>query len=155
MDITVVHGSNSGDGSSIVLVPSARIDAVWPTVEEFFEKGAPYWEEYCSLPTIMDSLRAGRCSLWLAMKGGEVQLTGLTEFTTYPKQKVLRITWIAGKGLKYFMPLYAVIERWAMQQGANRVEVLGRLGWLRLLEPEGFDLHSFLIVKDLEPMTEH
>lgn len=66
---------------------------------------------------------------------------------------VLRVTkrahvWLAGGSLAEIVNRLPETERWAVNQGCERLSLVGRKGWNRVLAPYGFEPQTML-VKDL------
>lgn len=71
-------------------------------------------------------------------------------FHEYPNKKVLRI-WLAGGILKSDLtPVLECAVREADRLECDAIEVEGRKGWERVLQPHGFKHKRTVLVKELE-----
>lgn len=121
----------------------------------------------------MDTLREWeRCSGWIeaalyksgathtsedvrkAVEEGRVQFWPgegcalVTEVLEYPQSRRVRV-WLAGGDLGEIAGMLETGERWARLIGAEAIEVVGRHGWKRVLESDGFEEKAVYLVKEL------
>jgi hypothetical protein len=131
------------------------VDMMWERISALLFMGREYWEKYTSMEEIKKRIKKGQYQLWLAEDSGGPYLAMLSTIDIYPKQKVLRIFWMGGTRLDETLPLLDYIELWAHRSGCGMVEVIGRWGWMRVLDKYGYDPRSVLLVKDISGIREH
>ncbi len=150
------HFSDNRDTKwHLLLVTPDLLATMWDRVVPLLLQGRQYWEEFSTIDALRAQIEAGQMQLWLCLDEDGPFIGFLTQFDIYPKTKVCRIVWISGQGLSRVLYALPSIEIWAKRQGASRVEVLGRVGWIKLLENGGYELKSFLLAKDLSGMEVH
>lgn len=74
---------------------------------------------------VLDTLASGATQLWLGERSALV-----TEIIVYPRLKAC-LVWLAGGDLTEVVEIQRDIAEGAQQRGCSRLEVKGRLGWLR------------------------
>ncbi len=140
---------------AVMLWSGAPIDYIWEDVEPLLRQGEEYLTPYYSLADVHTLLHAGKLVLWTAADEGGIVLVMLVELVDFPACAIARILYIGGSGVRKVLPLIDFLHLWARRQGAGRIEVNGRPGWLRLLEPKGYLFESVTLVRDLSDVKEH
>lgn len=143
----------SAQGYELQPVPPQHLSALWPHVYPFLEKGREYLEDYLELEQLYPLVYEGTFDLWIGTHFSQLEIVGLSQFLIYPKIKTLRILWVAGEGIRNFIPFLDFVELLASRSGCSKVEILGRQGWARLL-PD-YRPTAILLEKDIEMVTEH
>ena len=147
--------SSDEEPQTLHLMQPPGVDISWDRIAALLLTGREYWEKYTSLEDIKERIKKGQYQLWLAEDLGGPYLAMLSTIDIYPKQKVLRIFWMGGQRLESALPLLDFIELWAHRSGCEMVEVMGRWGWMRVLDKFGYMPKSILLVKDISGIREH
>ena len=121
-------------------VPPDEIDYIWPSVKDLIEAALDRSglfginDAYCHVVN-------GTWQLWVVHEkrndqwsGAQIECVVLTEIIDYPKDKVLRVTMATGSDRTKWVDRIEVIEGWAKSLGCERIQVLGRPGWERVLK---------------------
>ena len=140
MAIEQQPGVFSADGRRVDLlkVTAATLAEVWPTAYGLLE---PMDHQTCCLVQRLDVpelVLLDRMQLWLLNDAQEFFFAVLTELRAYPRGLMLNTFWASGHNMRNAVPLLPYIEHWAMGQGATMAQVQGRVGWMRVLEKEGY-----------------
>ena len=138
-----------------MLWSGAPIDYIWEDVEPLLKQGEELLAPWYSLADIHTLLHGGRLVLWTAADEGGIVLVMLVELIKFPASEIVRVLYIGGSGVKRILPLVDFLHLWARRQGADRIEINGRPGWLRLLEPKGYLFESITLVRELDDVKEH
>ena len=88
--------------------------------------------------------------LWaLITADGEPEVVAVlvTEIIDYPRRRVLDLALMAGDRMELWIDSLPVLERWAVANGVDQVQVHGRKGWERVT---GYPVRAVLLVKELE-----
>lgn len=91
---------------------------------------------------VIDALVSGRAFLWAFRSSGAI-----LEFEDYPQMRICR-NWAAGGELEDVLAMRVPSEEWARRNGAQRMEICGRQGWVRKIP--GYRKRSVWLSKDLE-----
>ncbi len=152
MDIKVQHGPSLVEEETyeILLVTPDLLKLFWEDVKELLLETHETWDEYDTLHSIHEALTVQERHLWVCVDLEGVFLAGMTCFDTYPVQKVLRLMWLGGTRLYQVLWFIKHVERWALMKGASKVEVPGRGGWQKFLEPYGYKYKQVLLTKTLK-----
>ena len=136
------------------LVPDA-VAANWDLLYPFLEKLDQQEPLYFAAIDVLPLVRQGSIQLWLANDQMAVIGVVLTEVKTYPRTKVCNIVWFCGHEVLPFIPAVGGIEAWAASHACDYMVVRGRRGWQRVLEPLGYELNGFQLIKPIVLGTEH
>lgn len=108
-------------------VPSELVPTYWSRLEGLVEEALEYGNgEYLS-EDIYEACRCGAMQLWATDKS-----VAVTSLIIYPRRQTCLIVLAAGnlEDLRRCLPL---VEEWALYQGCDGIEVMGRMGWLKAL----------------------
>ncbi len=119
------------------MVAQDAIDLVWNDykVGESFraEEGAAggYW----TADYFYQELKAGSMVLWLVLEDREkIKAALMIDTTPYPNGlKVATIVMVVGKESRSWIPLIETLKDWAMRSGFEKMDIVGRLAWKKLL----------------------
>jgi len=88
-------------------------------------------------------VKEGRMQVW--ERDGAVMVTELVDT---PLRRALHYFAVAGQ-LDAVRILQDEVDTWGRQQGASRAEAIGRLGWERVPQPEGWERRGGWWTKEL------
>lgn len=96
------------------------------------------------LEDVKAEVDAGRAQLWC---GTESAL--ITEIAVYPRRKICRVWMAAGNMTELVHEMLPNVEAWAVEKGCSGMEVIGRHGWVRVLN----DYHQphTILAKEIGP----
>lgn len=97
-----------------------------------------------SLADIAESTKRGEAEWW---RGENSDV--LTEFYEYPLSGRACRVWLASGDMRECLRIYDDIEKWARQNNAERMEIVGRKGWRRVMARRGFNTAGEALVKGL------
>ena len=156
MDARTALGFSSGRPTrQLLLVLPELLPEVWPAVEHLFLENPQVWDEYYTLESIQYWLVQNAMQLWTLSNDTEYLLALISELKEYPKATVLSLPIIVGQELCDNFELLDCIEMWAWKQGATKSFILGRKGFLRALEPYGYEQKVVALSKNISHMVEH
>ncbi len=96
-----------------------------------------------TMDDLLERLRDGRAQFWAHDDGCVV-----TEILDYPRAKVANY-WLLSGVLGDCLALNGEIEAWARGQGCTVASAMGRRGWIKAVEPLGWQPHGVLFHKQL------
>lgn len=76
----------------------------------------------------------GDGDLWLATSGNDIDAAAVTLLVRTDRNLVCQISAIGGKNLAGWVDLLPQIEAWAKREGAAKLRIMGRLGWVAVLD---------------------
>jgi hypothetical protein len=106
-----------------------------------------------SQSSVIELLQTGGLQLWCANDEEEFLGVMVTEFRQYPLMKLANFALISGKDMHRWLHHLETVELWARSQGAQFMTGEGRVGWLRVLAPLGYEQEGVCFAKNLEMMT--
>lgn len=132
-----------------------RMADVWPSVLACIRKFAAEFPDEVSENSLVAALIQGRQQLWVVYAEEEplsAVLAVITEakINTDTQKRHIEITAIGGERIREALPLLETIERAAVEDGANRSVLIGRLGWKPLLRERGYSIKAVLMEKRLD-----
>lgn len=116
----------------------AHFDRLWPMLAEAVARYGPTHERH----HVWDRIASGHAQLWPAPSAAVV-----TEIDTYPTGFRELNFWLAAGDMKQILVMQPHIERWAKDQGCDRIAIRGRRGWLRAAD--GFREALVAMVKEI------
>lgn len=125
----------------VTLIPREHIDNVWPMVATYMDMAAEYTFGRYTAEDIKDSIRNHNHDLWMAFTtddGVDVKGVVVTNFVQYPRMRCLAMQFTAGEELKdWKAPMLELLQKWARDNGCDRIESSGRPGWPRVFKNDG------------------
>jgi len=106
-----------------------------------------------TLEDVFHSIAIGDYHLWVAIDEeiAEVVAVCVTGFTLYPRQRMLTCHFLGGSRMdEWLEEMDTILEKWGRQHGAKGIELTGRKGWGRALEPLGWKTTFFITEKSYE-----
>lgn len=124
----------------ITALPNDKIDLVWHRIKEFAEQAAKYTYGRFTANDIRYSVKTKPQQFWLAHKDEEVYGFVVTEISDYPQMRSLIMHFTAGKELLLWKNLMLEeIQNFAHINGCDVIESMGRAGWAKVFEQDGFE----------------
>ena len=143
------------------MTPGIKLSPVHPfLLEECWDEAEACLAKACEVSggrTSIDSLRAevesGHQTLWLLHKGTDGMMAAATTcFTDYPDRRLLTISFFGSHDSNSRPVWYndrdvvvSTLSRWAKGNGCDGIEIIGRRGWAKALEPLGFKVSSTIM----------
>jgi hypothetical protein len=145
----------------VAIVPPGLIDAAWPACRDWIEAALASTQQHeMSLDTVYERLQDREYLLLLMTSPGVVARdSGLAEIracavvaisvSAQSGKSYLGLIGAGGRGAHEWVgPLYRALRDLAIAEGCDRVLVVGRPGWRRLLLPLGARHVGEIIVMD-------
>ncbi|PIT67952.1 hypothetical protein [Bartonella tribocorum] len=140
--------------AKVYLTTSWDMERIAPYLEEIIASFRGYVERFKHEMTLQDLIEAictGKKQLWLVLDDNERFLAAVTtqiQQTVLGKKRAL-ICECSGKGVLDQVDNLQVAEDWARENGAFEIEILGRLGWKRALNKQGYGIDMLYYRKEL------
>lgn len=147
MQESAVVGQNSELQAQIVMSPD--IDFVWPMAMPLLAKATVRFNNKMELEDIYHAIKRDVMQLWVIHDGEDVLVVGVTELIDYYNSRSCRCLVLGGGGYPDFIPMLKEVEQWAISEGCEHMEVVGRRGWVRALKDDGYDEFAAIIGKRL------
>ncbi|WP_175868717.1 hypothetical protein [Bartonella gabonensis] len=140
--------------AKVYLTSSWDMERIAPYFEEIFASLSAYVERFkheVTLQNLIEAICTGKKQLWLVLDDDERFLAAFTtqiQETVLGKKRAL-ICECSGKGVLDQIDNLKVVEDWARENGAFEIEILGRLGWKRALDKQGYGITMLYYRKEL------
>lgn len=143
-----LHSGNAYSGavvdsnlSSVQLVPlpAVVVPDWWPVVRDLVEDACKHSDGKYAVADVLDLLLQKRMQIWVAMKNHEACAIGISELVEFPQIRLCRILAATGDDMAMWNGLIEEIENWAIQVGAQGMELITRPGWERVLKKFGYE----------------
>jgi hypothetical protein len=92
---------------------------------------------------VMRALRTGDAQVWV-----ENDSVIITELLVFPRRSVLRY-WLAAGDMDDMLTLLPKLEAWGREQGATLAEMVGRRGWRKEAQANGYEAAATIYRKDI------
>lgn len=126
------------------------IDQYWPWIEAEMDKFPGAWAPWWTKEALFELVQRGDIDCWIAGEGTTVYVTVFTRVVKYPADKVLQGVFAFGTELdRYMDEIFATLENYAMITNCDRMEVVGREGWVRKLKKFGFKPVTTILSKTM------
>lgn len=119
--------------AELLCVHPDHVPMVWPAVRDMLN--AAYLKtDLCHTADLERDVLSGVGVLWLAASQGKIEAAVVTVLNRTNSHLVCVITACGGASPRRWIHMLSQIECWAKSEGATKMRILGREGWLRLLE---------------------
>lgn len=121
---------------------------VWPLAMPLLAPAVERSEGRYDLRAVHDRLRQKQSLLWLVRTGTDVAAAFTTRDAVYPRATYLCVDFLGGDRLSEWVATAdQVLTEYAAEAGFAGVEMLGRPGWLRTLDPFGWKQNAVMLTK--------
>jgi hypothetical protein len=132
--------------ASLHCIPPQLARQIWPQVRDKLYAAVRRTDLSHTVDIARDVLH-GDGVLWIACQGQEIEAAAVTLLTRTDRHLVCLITALGGENMGHWFPLLEQIEDWARAEGAARVRIMGRPGWVRLLK--NYDVSNVVLERAL------
>jgi len=147
MDLIQVqeHLNMSSLGRVITQVPVEDLEFIWSQVRPQIEKALD--GSYSSYD-ILEYIKQNRMQLWISWNDG-IEASFVTEVCDYPQLRVMRWVLAGGSNMESWLDLVtSKVEDWAKRNNCQRLEIVGRKGWTKVLRD--YEPQAVYFVKELK-----
>ena len=133
----IKHSDTQYSDSQISYVPPEDVGLIWKQIEPLLLKTLEI-DGFAYMPKdIFDSILKKIMQLWISWNGktNVVEAAIVTEIIDYPRLRSCRYFLAGGTNMKvWFNSMKEQIEQWAIQNNCQRIELVGRKGWVKWLK---------------------
>ena len=102
-----------------------------------------------SLDEVMGEIARGEAIAWIATEGHKIRAACVTQIIPGEHGSQCFIRHCAGLGREEWLHYLRLIELWAKGCGCASIELIGRKGWVRALQPQGYEERAVVLRKVL------
>jgi len=118
---------------------------------EWTNKALKYAHGETSPEDMVKAFQEGRMQVWAVFDDAKLVGVATTEVVDYPRLAVLRVVTLQGSNLSVWAShLLEALLTFCKEQGLERIEVVGRRGWVRKLAPLGFREIYSVVAREVE-----
>tara|TARA_R110001599_G_scaffold92247_1_gene241801 strand:- start:115 stop:585 length:471 start_codon:yes stop_codon:yes gene_type:complete len=147
----IKHSDIPYSDSQISYVPPKDVGLIWKQIEPLLLKPLEI-DGFAYMPKdIFDSLLKKKMQLWISwnVKTNNVEAAIVTEIIDYPRLRSCRYFLAGGTNMKsWFNPIKEQIEQWAIKNKCQRIELVGRKGWVKWLKD--YKQQHIILMKELK-----
>ena len=147
----IKHSDSLSSDSQISYVPPKDVGLIWKQIEPLLLKPLEI-DGFAYMPKdIFDSLLKKKMQLWISwnVKTNNVEAAIVTEIIDYPRLRSCRYFLAGGTNMKsWFNPIKEQIEQWAIKNKCQRIELVGRKGWVKWLKD--YKQQHIILMKELK-----
>lgn len=110
-----------------------QVPLVWPKVADML-RAAYLRTDLGHTADLERDVFFGNGVLWIAAANGAVEAAAVAKLERTDSNVVCVITACGGRMMRRWLHFLAEIEKWAKAEGAAKVRILGRPGWVVMLE---------------------
>lgn len=122
--------------ASLVCIHPRDVPAIWPLVRDRL-RAAYLRTDLSHTADLERDVIEGGAVLWVAATGGvvaQIEAAAVTKLIRTDRNLVCVITACGGSNMSAWLGHLAAIECWAKAEGAAKIRLYGRKGWLRVLD---------------------
>ena len=132
-------------GRVITQVPVEDLEFIWSQVKLQIEKALD--GSYSSYD-ILEYIKQNRMQLWISWNDG-IEASFVTEVCDYHQLRVMRWVLAGGSNMESWLDLVtSKVEDWAKRNNCQRLEIVGRKGWTKVLRD--YEPQAVYFVKELK-----
>lgn len=136
--------------SNVFGIQPHQLDATWPRVLPLIAEACKRGGDCHSPDDTLEALRAGRMQLWVAVSSEALDAVFVTRIVKHPGRTVAEVVIATGSGYQdWYAQFLETVEAWARANGADRVRLVARPGWQRVVKHFGYEPLHVELVKDL------
>jgi hypothetical protein len=124
----------------ILYVSPDNVGTVWPMFKEYAERVLPLTRKRrCATQFLLDLMR--NVEMLLVVMGEDGKVIGFcsTAITNYDQIKMLQVRMLAGDFFSDWIDdMHETLEKFAMENNCDGMELIGRRGWVRKLDRFGW-----------------
>jgi len=137
----------------LVSIPKNKINDVWNIVENDIQNALNRSGNYANSQHFKDACNKGVFQLWILWDNdSKHKYYGLvvTELVKRPLQKCLNIRIMTGKHREKWQHMIKFIEDFGKKQGCDKMELIARPGWEKVLKQFNYAKSHVLLEKNLK-----
>lgn len=131
----------------ITQVPVEDLEFIWSQVVPHIERAL---DGSYSTYDILNNIQDNRMQLWISWNNTDkrVEAAFVTEVCDYPQIRTMRWVLAGGNNMEEWLnPLLEKVENWAKKNKCQRLEIVGRKGWTKVLRD--YNPQAVYFVKEL------
>lgn len=119
-------------------IPSQCLPIVWESVAPLLQKVVDRSTKDCTLEDLYRFISTRDMQLWVWTEDTKITACCVTQIVDYPRRKICRVPYVAGKMYKKWIHCEDKICEWARQNDCSQLEGFCRRGWLDILNLLGW-----------------
>jgi len=131
-----------------VKVKVEDIDLVWPVVLPMLQRAIDFNDGDFDGNHVFERLMEDTMQLFIGYNTDDIIYAAVTELIPYQHNKALRIVLMGGKQINSWVDT-KIFEKFGKLEGCNRIEIVGRKGWVKKLESRGYKQTHYIVTKEL------
>ena len=141
---------------SAVFIPKDKVELSWNKVEQSVTEALIRSGGYANSNHFKDWCIEGKCQLWILWDAEEPVVEKkyygvcITEVIQRPLQKCFYIRIMTGHHREKWQHLIKVLEKFALDNNCDRMELIARPGWERILRNFRYKKSHVLLEKQLK-----
>lgn len=134
----------------VVCVDPDKIDVIWPQAAHFIHAAFLTGLGDDTAETIKADLDAKRALLWVVWDGKGLIAVATTTLVVVPNgNKLCIVTSCAGRELPRWLHFIGELEKYAKDEGCQKLRLTGRAGWKEWLKDRGYRQPWMCLEKEL------
>lgn len=124
------------------------IDLVWPVVLPMLQRAIDLNDGDFDGNHVYERLMEDTMQLFVGYNTDDIIYAAVTELIPYQHNKALRIVLMGGKQINSWVDT-KTFETFGKLEGCNRIEIVGRKGWVKKLMSRGYKQTHYIVTKEL------
>lgn len=125
----------------LIPIHPENLRLAWKDVEKHLVKALKYNDEKYQLDDVKNLIQAESLVLWVVYNDESGKAIGclLTETIQYPRTQALSIFLLGGESFAQMNECFEELQEYARGIGCQSIELQGRPGWEKVLQPLKFE----------------
>ncbi len=139
--------------SGLTPVPTASLPFVWIEVEPLLRKAVDLVDNKLGTEDIWIELNRGAFTLWLYIEEDRIVMAFVAHIVQHPKCRTLCVPYLGSVSHtidSWLEQGLATLEEYGRMNDCKEIELPGRFGWKKFVEPFGYKPKTVLYYKDIK-----
>jgi hypothetical protein len=135
----------------VINIPPSVIWNMTEDIDEYIKKAIEHSNGEFNATSIYEKVSQGMMEAWVVSdEDYNIMAVLVTEFITYPLRSMVRVVLCGGDSLEKWVDIFLnKLDEYALNLGANGIEVVGRKGWERVLKNKGYEYTYTALSKEV------
>jgi len=126
------------------------IDSAWDEAKPLIQKAVDESNGETAIQDVYKQLTGETHRLVVIREGGVMRAAVVLNLINYPQKMAVRFVYLGGEKMRDWIPaLDDYISSWGRNNGIDCIEVVGRKGWVKMLNNYGYKPEYVHIIKQL------
>ena len=125
--------------------------SMWPVVRPYLARAVPFSKGRFEPDDFLKKILTHEWQLWIIFDQNGIFAAATTSVQDYPRRRVLVCQMCGGERMgEWLSPFHKILQAFGRDCNCDGLELIGRKGWKRWLEPIGFEETFTIFTQDIK-----